>query len=150
MRLSFTGLFTKRIIQQFFHTVNLSWCDAHTEVLNDKTRVPMKIGAILYDSSKFAPVLISLHIYWTFGNAPGDSVPFTVSRRNWLFSAPKGAEISAIVYTMVEIAKAHGLNIYKYLNHLLEHLPETRMRESELSRLAPWAPEIISRCSGAM
>ena len=77
--------------------------------------------------------------------------PFTVGRRNWLFSdTPKGAEASAIVYTMVEMAKAHGLNIYKYLNHLLEHLPETRMRESELSRLAPWAPEIISRCSGAM
>ena len=110
----------------------------------------MKTGAILYDSSKFAPVLISLHIYWTFGNAPGDSVPFTVSRRNWLFSAPKGAEISAIVYTMVEIAKAHGLNIYKYLNHLLEHLPGTRMTDRELSRLAPWDPEVTSKCSGAM
>ncbi|MCM1543477.1 MAG: IS66 family transposase, partial [Blautia sp.] len=77
--------------------------------------------------------------------------PFTVGRRNWLFSdTPKGAEASAIVYTMVEMAKAHNLNIYKYLNYLLEHLPETRMADSELSRLAPWDPEVAARCSGAM
>ena len=35
--------------------------------------------------------------------------PFTVGRKNWLFSAsPKGAASSAIVYTMVEMAKANG------------------------------------------
>ena len=37
--------------------------------------------------------------------------PFTVGRKNWLFSAsPKGATASAIVYTMVEMAKANALN----------------------------------------
>ena len=42
--------------------------------------------------------------------------PFTVGRKNWLFSAsPKGAASSAIVYTMVEMAKANDLNTYKYL-----------------------------------
>ncbi len=77
--------------------------------------------------------------------------PFTVGRRNWLFSdTPKGADASAIVYTMVEMAKAHGLNIYKYLNYLLEHLPETRMTDSELSKLAPWDPKVIDSCTGAM
>ena len=77
--------------------------------------------------------------------------PFTVGRRNWLFSdTPKGADASAMVYTMVEMAKAHNLNIYKYLKYLPEHLPETRMADSELSRLAPWNPEVIGRCSGTM
>lgn len=47
--------------------------------------------------------------------------PFTVGRKNWLFSnTPKGAEASVMVYTMVEMAKPHNLNIYKYLNYLLE------------------------------
>ena len=37
--------------------------------------------------------------------------PFTVGRKNWLFSAsPKGATASAIVYTMVEMAKANCQN----------------------------------------
>lgn len=50
---------------------------------------------------------------------------------------PKGADASAMVYTMVEMAKAHGLNIYKYLNFLLEQLPGTVMTDEELSKLVP-------------
>lgn len=41
--------------------------------------------------------------------------PFAVGRKNWLFSSSvEGANASAVVYTMVEMAKAH-LNIYGYL-----------------------------------
>lgn len=77
--------------------------------------------------------------------------PFTVGRKNWLFSdTPKGAEASATVYTMVEMARAHGLNIYKYLKYLLERLPGTKMTDSALSKLAPWNQEVIASCSGAM
>ena len=77
--------------------------------------------------------------------------PFTVGRKNWLFSdTPKGAAASATVYTMVEMARTHGLNIYKYLKYLLEHLPDTKMTDSALSKLAPWNQEVITSCSGAM
>ena len=35
--------------------------------------------------------------------------PFTVGRKNWLFSgSPKGAASSAAVYSIVETAKANG------------------------------------------
>ena len=65
--------------------------------------------------------------------------PFTIYRRNWrnwLFSdKPKGAEASTIVYTMMEMFKTYDLNIYNYLDRLLEHLPRTRMTNNELSRL---------------
>ena len=75
--------------------------------------------------------------------------PFTLGRKNWLFSdTPKGAQASAIVYTMVEMAKAHNLNIYKYLNYLLEQLPDTKMTDEALSRLVPWNEDIIAYCSG--
>jgi len=77
--------------------------------------------------------------------------PFTVGRRNWLFSdTPKGADASAMVYTMVEMAKAHNLNIYKYLNYLLEQLPRTAMADEELSKLVPWNDTVQVTCSGAM
>lgn len=77
--------------------------------------------------------------------------PFTVGRKNWLFSdTPKGAEASATVYTMVEMAKAHNLNIYKYLNYLLEHLPNTKMTDTALAKLAPWDEDVIANCSGTM
>ncbi len=72
--------------------------------------------------------------------------PFTVGRRNWLFSdTPKDADTSSMVYTMVEMARAHRLNIYKYLNFLLERLLRTTMSE-----LAPWNETVQATCSGAM
>lgn len=68
----------------------------------------------------------------------------------WLISnMPKGVDAGAIVYPMMEMAKAHGLNIYKYLNHLFEHLLGTRMIDSELSSLAPWNPGVTGKCSRA-
>lgn len=76
--------------------------------------------------------------------------PFTVGRKNWLFSdTPKGAEASVTIYTMVEMARAHGLNIYKYLKYLLERLPGTKMADSALAKLVPWNPEVKANCSGA-
>lgn len=77
--------------------------------------------------------------------------PFTVGRRNWLFSdSSKGADASAMVYTMVEMGKAHNLNIYKYLNYLLERLPETLMTDEEFSKLEPWNEAVQAACSGTM
>ena len=65
--------------------------------------------------------------------------PFTVGRKNWLFcDTPHGAQASAIVYTMVEMAKANGVNVYHYLTYLLEKLPDDSMSDDELDQLAPW------------
>ena len=65
--------------------------------------------------------------------------PFTVGRRNWLFcDTPNGAQASSLVYSMVEIAKANGVNVYHYLTYLLEKMPSNRMSDEELELLAPW------------
>ena len=43
--------------------------------------------------------------------------PFTVGRKNWLFAdTPAGAEASAAIYSIVETAKASGLNVYSYFD----------------------------------
>ena len=42
------------------------------------------------------------------------------------------------MYTMVEMAKANGVNVYHYLTYLLEKLPNDRMSDEELEFLAPW------------
>lgn len=69
--------------------------------------------------------------------------PFTTGRKNWLFSdTPNGAESSAIIYSIVECAKANGLNIYQYLLHLLERRPSFEMSDEELEALAPWSEQI--------
>ena len=71
--------------------------------------------------------------------------PFAVGRKNWLFSnSVEGANASAVVYTMVEMAKAHGLNIYGYLKFLLEHRPGNDMADEQLAELAPWSEKLQS------
>ena len=76
--------------------------------------------------------------------------PVTVGRRNWLFcDTPGGAHASATVYTMVEMAKAHGLNVEKYLTFLLEKRPHERMSDEELEKLTPWSGEARSYCGFA-
>ena len=73
--------------------------------------------------------------------------PFTVGRKNWLFSdSVEGATASATVYSIVEMAKAHNLNIYKYLVYLLEHRPSTKMSDEELDLLAPWSHAVKELC----
>lgn len=50
--------------------------------------------------------------------------PFVVGRKNWLFSGhPRGANASANIYSLIETAKANGLDPYRYLRYLFEHLP---------------------------
>lgn len=73
--------------------------------------------------------------------------PFTVGRKNWLFSESQaGVEASAIVYSIVEMAKAHDLNIYKYLKFLLEQRPNSKMTDEQLSAVLPWNKEVIETC----
>ena len=71
--------------------------------------------------------------------------PFAVGRKNWLFSdSVSGANASAVVYTMVEMAKAHGLNVYGYLKFLLDHRPTKEMTDDQLAELAPWSQKLQS------
>ena len=75
--------------------------------------------------------------------------PFCVGRKNFLFAATvRGAQSSAIAYSIVESAKANGLNPYQYLLHLLTQLPAvlTKDPEADLSRFLPWADELPERC----
>jgi transposase len=56
--------------------------------------------------------------------------PFTIGRKNWLFSgSPKGATASAGVYTLIETAKANGLNPTKYIEFILSDIPGSAFRK---------------------
>ena len=75
--------------------------------------------------------------------------PFTVGRKNWLFAdTPKGASASAAVYSLVETAKANGLNVFEYLNYLLLYMPDTPWQQHPelLDDLMPWSPDVQAEC----
>ena len=63
--------------------------------------------------------------------------PFVIGRKGFLFSgSPKGARASAILYSLIESAKANGHEPRAYLNHLFEHLP-TAKTERAITALLP-------------
>ena len=74
--------------------------------------------------------------------------PFAVGRKNWLFcDTAKGAESSAIVYSMVETAKANGIDPYDYLFYVLSVLPYLgkSVSHEKLETLMPWSGEVHQR-----
>ncbi|BBO83230.1 hypothetical protein DSCO28_37960 [Desulfosarcina ovata subsp. sediminis] len=63
--------------------------------------------------------------------------PFVLDRKNWLFAGgPKGAEASAVFFSLIETAKANGLEPYTYLRYLFENIPFTQ-NESDFLELLP-------------
>jgi transposase len=74
--------------------------------------------------------------------------PFVIGRKNWLFStSSKGAKASALIYSLLETAKENNLNIFHYLIHLFETLPNIDINNStKLNELVPWSTELPEQC----
>jgi transposase len=57
--------------------------------------------------------------------------PFVLGRKNWLFSTSvKGVKASANLYSLIETAKANGLEPYAYLRHVFTELPKAQTVET--------------------
>ena len=61
---------------------------------------------------------------------------------------PDGAQASATVYTLMETAKANGLNPEKYISHLLTVLPERFAHDpkAQIDDLLPWTDGLHDLC----
>ncbi|OIQ58499.1 transposase IS66 family protein [Moorella thermoacetica] len=74
--------------------------------------------------------------------------PFVIGRKNWLFAnTPRGAKASAITYSIIETAKENGLNLFHYLIHLFEKLPNLDLQDKDaLDQLLPWSETLPPVC----
>jgi len=64
--------------------------------------------------------------------------PFVIGRKNWLFShSVNGVKASANLYSLIESAKANGLEPYAYLRNVFTELPKAISVE-EIETLLPW------------
>ena len=76
--------------------------------------------------------------------------PFATARRAWLFAdTPKGATANAVLYTLVETARANGLNVYEYLSYLLTVMPNTDFKNHPelIEDYLPWAKKLPKECT---
>jgi len=106
-------------------------------------KVPAKSAlglAISYALSNW----VSINVYLENGmlnidNNPVENKirPFALGRRNWLFMGnAKGATAAAAIFSLIESAKANGLEGYYYLRHVLTKLPYCKSKE-DLRALLP-------------
>lgn len=97
-----------------------------------------------------------LRLFLTDGDVPMDNNyaeqairPFTIGRKNFvLIDSSNGTHASAIIYSLVETAKAHQLNVYQYLELSLTEIPK-HMDDKNLSfldDLLPWATTVQEKC----
>ena len=64
--------------------------------------------------------------------------PFVVGRKGWLFSdTPAGAHSSAVIYSLVQTAKANGVEPYAWLRRVMRDLPAAKTVD-DVEALLPW------------
>ena len=78
-----------------------------------------------------------------------------VGRKNWLFSDTEaGAKATAMYYSLIVTAKANGLDVFKYLVHVLDTMSQAvngkRLLSGDelnqlLNGLMPWSAEMQER-----
>ena len=67
------------------------------------------------------------------------------NHRNWLFAKSiRGADASAVVYSIAETALLNGLKPYIYLTYVLDELRKMGPfpKPDDLNRLLPWSDEL--------
>jgi transposase len=79
--------------------------------------------------------------------AENNARPYVVGRKNFLFhNSVDGAKASAIIYSIVLTAKANNLDVRKYVEILLQRMPDYKNEPEGIRKLLPWSPEIQTEC----
>lgn len=74
---------------------------------------------------------------------------YAIGRKNSLFhTSAAGAQASALVYSMIETAKANKLNVFQYLYVLLLYMPAYKDNPAAIETLLPWSDFIKEHCTG--
>ena len=74
---------------------------------------------------------------------------YAIGRKAFLFhTSTAGAEASAVMYSIVETAKANHLNVFQYLYTVLLYMPGYKNEPAGIDQLLPWSDFIKERCRG--
>lgn len=114
------------------------WLDKSLHQVPPKTSLGKALSYYLNQWSKLVVYLDHGDITIDNNGAERAIKPFVIGRKNWLFAnTVSSANASAILYSLIETAKANGLTPFYYLHHVLKTLPE-RTKDDSLEDLLPW------------
>ena len=74
--------------------------------------------------------------------------PFVMGRKNWLFcNTARGAQSSAVLYSIVVTAMENDLLPFEYLNYLLDQVRRIDLADkAAIDRILPWSDEVPDEC----
>jgi len=129
---------SKPVVEEFH-----AWLVEMQPQVLDKSPTREAIQYCLNQWDKLIAFLLDGRLELSNNRAERSIKPFVIGRKNWLFAnTPRGADASAIVYSIVETAKENGINPLTYLTYLFEQLPNIKWTDENLDQLMPWAEPI--------
>ena len=125
------------------------WAEDSRDKVLPKSRISNALNYSLTNKEQLEAYLQDGRCAISNNTAENSIRPFTVGRKNWLFSAsPKGAEASACVYSIIETCKANNIDPEKYLIYILTRMPNEEHLKGEevLEKYMPWNPAVQEAC----
>jgi len=113
-----------------------TWLTKSAQQVLPKTKLGEAIQYCLNQWHKLVRYTLDGHIAIDNNRAERAIKPFVIGRKNWLFSqTATGANASAIIYSIIETAKANDLNVFEYVMNCLDQLSKP---EADIGHLLPW------------
>lgn len=112
------------------------WLDKSALHVPPKSAVGKAVAYCLNQWPKLCRYIENGHLAIDNNRAERAIKPFVIGRKNWMFAnTQSGARASAVLYSMVETAKANGLIPFDYIQYCLEQLAT---KPNDLDYLLPW------------
>ena len=124
---------TERLLKAFE-----AWLDKSVSQVPPKSKLGVAINYSLNQWSKLTRIVEDGRLSIDNNRAERSVRPFTVGRNNWLFSnTHNGVRASAVLYSLIETAKANDCEPYEYLEYVFRELPKLKSGDAHC-HLLPW------------
>lgn len=142
-KLSSKDIFEKRHSEVYLKAFNDVYDYLHSIKYEEGTPLEKAIKYFLNLEEESKTFMLDGHIPISNNICERAIKPFTIMRRNFLFSKTEnGANISARLFTIVQTATANGLSPEKYLTYVLENIYTLKTLD-----LLPWSDHILNNNS---
>jgi len=134
---------SKPILDEFY-----IWLKAQRPRLTPKSTTGKAVNYCLNQWNKLNGFLLDGRLFIDNNISERSIKGFVISRKNFLFcNTPNGATASAMIYSVIETAKANNLKPFNYLTYLLKTLPNVDVKDQGvLDSLMPWSLELPESC----
>lgn len=130
----------KPLFEEFFN-----WCKNNQPMILPGSKLGKAIAYALNHEAAFENVLLDGKLVLSNNQTERAIKTLVIGRKNWLFSQSfEGAQDSAIILSLIETAKRNSLEPEKYIEYLLDNLPneETLTDKKALSAYLSWTKEV--------